>query len=96
MRWIHRVPGSAWSGCRTGSSRPTDSPKRWWWTNRPEFTSKALEVRAQRSGVKLHFITPGKPAENGYIASFNGGFQDERLNLHWFPNLADSRVMGDD
>ena len=38
--------------------------------NRPEFTSKALETWAQRCGIRLHFITPGKPTENGYIESF--------------------------
>ena len=43
--------------------------------NGPEFTSKALAAWAKRSGITLHFITPGKPAENGYIESFNGKFQ---------------------
>ena len=57
-----------------------------------EFTSKALEAWAKDSGIKLHFITPGKPTENGYIESFNGKFGDECLNRHWFLDLADSRV----
>ena len=64
--------------------------------NGPEFTSKALEAWAQRSGVRLHFTTPGKPTENGYIESFNGKFRDECLNRHWFLDLADSRVMIED
>ena len=37
-----------------------------------EFTSKALEDWAWRRGVKLDFIRPGKPMENGHIESFNG------------------------
>ena len=45
-------------------------------------------------------IAQGKPTENGYIESFtksfNGKFRDECLNLHWFQNLADSRVMIED
>ena len=64
--------------------------------NGPEFTSKALKAWAQRSGVRLHFITPGKPEENGYIESFNGKFRDECLNLHWFQDLADFRMMIED
>ena len=68
--------------------------------NGPEFTGKAMEAWAQRSGVRLHFITPGKPTENGYIESFtksfNGKFRDECLNLNWFLDLADSRVMIED
>ena len=61
--------------------------------NGPEFTSKAMEAWAQRSGVRMHFITPGKPKENGYIESFNGKLRDGGLNLHWFLDLADGRVM---
>ena len=64
--------------------------------NGPEFTSKALAAWARDSGVRLHFITPGKPTENGYIESFNGKFRDECLNRHWFLDLADSRVMIED
>ena len=65
-------------------------------SSEPEFTSKALAAWAERSGVRLHFITPGKPTENGYIESFNGKFRDECLNLNWFLDLADSRVMIED
>ena len=64
--------------------------------NGPEFTSKAMEAWAQGSGVRLHFITPGRPTENGYIESFNGKFRDECLNRHWFLDLADARVTIED
>ena len=57
----------------------------------PEFTSKALAAWAKDSGVRLHFITPGKPTENGYIESFNGKFRDECLNLNWFQDPAESK-----
>ena len=64
--------------------------------NGPELTIKALAAWAQRRGVRPHFITPGKPTENGYIESFNGKFRDECLNLNWFLDLADARVMIED
>ena len=64
--------------------------------NGPKFTSKVLAAWAERSGVRLHFITPGNPTENGYIESFHGKFRDECLNLHSFLSLDDSRVMIED
>lgn len=59
--------------------------------NGPEFTGKALDGWSYRTGVKLHFIRPGKPVENAYVESFNGRFRDECLNQHWFVSLADAR-----
>ena len=38
--------------------------------NGPEFTSKALFGWAQRMGVRLHFIQPGKPCQNAFVESF--------------------------
>ena len=44
-----------------------------------EFTPKALEAWAWERGVKLDFIHPEEPTENGYTESFNGRLHDERL-----------------
>lgn len=41
--------------------------------------------------MKLDFIHPGKPTENGYIESFNGRFRDECLNVQQFLSLDDAR-----
>src|SRR3990172_849335 len=60
--------------------------------NGPELTSRALDQWAYERGVKLHFIDPGKPQQNGFIESFNGRFRDECLNEHWFLSLADART----
>jgi putative transposase len=57
----------------------------------PEFTSQVLDRWAYRRGVKLHFIAPGKPAQNAYVESFNGKFRDECLNEHWFGDLEEAR-----
>ena len=56
-----------------------------------EFTSKALEAWAWERGVKLDFIHPGKPTENGFIESFNGRLRDECLNVQQFLSLDDAR-----
>jgi len=42
--------------------------------------------------VKLCFIRPGRPVENGFIESFNGRLRDECLNVEWFSSLADARA----
>ncbi len=59
--------------------------------NGTEFTSKALDQWAYANHVTLHFITPGRPMENGYIESFHGKFREECLNQHWFLTLDDAR-----
>jgi putative transposase len=59
--------------------------------NGPELTSRALDQWAYERGVRLHFIDPGKPHQNGYIESFNGKLRDECLNEHWFQTLAHAR-----
>ena len=59
--------------------------------NGTEFTSSAVDAWAYRQGVRLDFITKGKPTENGHIESFNGKFRDECLNENWFISLDDVR-----
>jgi len=64
--------------------------------NGPEFTSKALDSWAHRRGVKLEFIRPGKPMENGHIESFNGRLRDECLNAQTFRSLAEAKRIIED
>lgn len=59
--------------------------------NGPEFRSRALDAWAFERGVKLHFITPGKPTENPYIESFNDKFRNECLNDNSFFTLEHAR-----
>jgi putative transposase len=59
--------------------------------NGPEFTGKALDAWAHEHGVRLEFIRPGKPMDNGHMESFNGKLRDECLNQNAFLSLADAR-----
>ena len=59
--------------------------------NGPEFTSRAMDAWAFRSGVRQHFIEPGKPVQNAFVESFNGKCRDECLDPHWFSSLGDAR-----
>ena len=41
--------------------------------------------------MKLFFIDPGKPMQNGSIESFNGRFREECLDQSWFTSLPEAR-----
>lgn len=66
-------------------------PERIMTDNGPEFTSRAMDQWAHARDVKLQFIEPGRPMQNGYIESFNGKFRDECLNQYWFRNVEDAQ-----
>ncbi len=59
--------------------------------NGSEFRSRAFDSWAYARGVKLDFIQPGKPVQNGFIESFNGTLRGECLNLHWFLSIHDAK-----
>ena len=46
---------------------------------------------AHERGVKLDFITPGKPVQNAFGESFLGKFRNECLNQNLFHDLKDAR-----
>jgi len=64
--------------------------------NGPEFISNALDAWAYERGVKLHFIEPGKPVQNGFIESFNDKFRNECLNEHCFFTIDHARKLIED
>ena len=59
--------------------------------NGPEFISKALDGWAYRNKVKLDFIRPGKPTDNGHVESFNGKFRRECLSQNYFLDMAEAK-----
>lgn len=59
--------------------------------NGSEFAGQAMDAWAHQAGVRLDFIRPGRPVENGYIESFNGRLRDECLNAEVFFSLTDAR-----
>jgi putative transposase len=64
--------------------------------NGTELTSHAVLHWAQEKGVEWHYITPGKPRENGYTESLNGKIRDECLNENVFVSLAHARRLIED
>jgi len=59
--------------------------------NGSEFTGKVMDAWANRKGIKLHFIDPGRPMQNAFVESFNGKFRDECLDQYWFTDLSDAK-----
>ena len=64
--------------------------------NGPEFIAKALRMWLKREGVEVALIDPGKPWQNGMNESFNGRFRDECLNMEWFRDRAEAKVVIED
>jgi putative transposase len=61
--------------------------------NGPEFVSSTLTKWCAAQQIKLSYIQPGRPMQNGHVESFNGKLRDECLNLHWFVTLAQARAI---
>ena len=61
--------------------------------NGTELTSRAVLEWATKHRIQWHYITPGKPSENGFTESMNGKLRDECLNEHWFTSLAEAKAI---
>lgn len=61
--------------------------------NGPEFVAQAVQRWVQEQQVQTLYIAPGSPWQNAYGESFNGRLRDECLNLEWFRNLHEARVV---
>jgi putative transposase len=55
--------------------------------NGPENIAKNMKIWAKRHNIKLSYIQPGKPAQNGYIERFNRTYREEVLDMYLFRNL---------
>ena len=59
--------------------------------NGTELTSNAILQWQQDRAVEWHYISPGKPMQNGFFESFNGRLRDECLNEHPFSSDGQAR-----
>lgn len=59
--------------------------------NGTELTSRAILDWQNRTGVRWHYIAPGKPTQNAFVESFIGRLRDELLNETVFESLADAK-----
>jgi putative transposase len=61
--------------------------------NGPEFVSSAILRWLADERIDTAHIDPGKPWQNGTDESFNGRFREECLDLEWFRNREEARVL---
>jgi len=59
--------------------------------NGPEFIAAAIRRHAERVGLKMLYVEPGSPWQNGFAESFFSRLRDELLNVEEFENLAEAR-----
>ena len=53
----------------------------------PEFESNEFKSWAKEHHILIHFIQPGKPAQNGFIERFNRTYREDILDMNLFFNL---------
>lgn len=85
------LPSQAVTRVLDGIFLSRQRPERITLDNGPELTSRWFDQWADRNGIELDYIEPGKPVQNVVMESFNGRFRDECLNSHWFTSLTDAR-----
>jgi putative transposase len=61
--------------------------------NGTELTSNAIFAWCRDHKIDWHYITPGKPMQNGYVESFNGKMRDELLNETLFFSIDQARSI---
>lgn len=66
-----------WRGC----------PKEIRCDNGPEYISNKLQTWAQRKGITIRYIQPGKPQQNAYVERYNRTVRYEWLNQYLFESL---------
>jgi putative transposase len=85
------LPGQRLVGMLEGVARERGYPDLLVVDNGPELRGRDLDRWAHEHGVRLFFIDPGKPMQNGSIESFNGRFREECLDQSWFTSLSEAR-----
>lgn len=61
--------------------------------NGPEYTSKEFELWAIDQDIRIQYIQPGRPMQNGYIERFNGSYRREILDAYVFFDLWEVRQL---
>lgn len=59
--------------------------------NGPEYISSKLQTWARKRGIRLRYIQPGKPQQNGYIERYNRTVRYDWLNQYLFETLDEMR-----
>ena len=63
--------------------------------NGPEFISSLMSDWCADKQIKLVYIQPGKPMQNGYIERFNRSYREDVLDANLFENIVEARILSD-
>lgn len=63
--------------------------------NGPEFISHAFKQWCARNQIKIQFIQPGKPTQNGYIERFNRSYRGGVLDAYLFDSMQQVRQLSE-
>ncbi len=63
--------------------------------NGPEFINHTLEKFCKEQSIKLLFIKPGKPMQNGFVERLNRTFREDVLDAYLFHNLKQVRMQSE-
>jgi putative transposase len=63
--------------------------------NGPENISKIMVSWAKKHHVHIHYIQPGKPAQNAYIERFNRTYREEVLDMYLFRDIKEVQAITD-
>lgn len=61
--------------------------------NGPEFVAEAIKERLKEQGIRINYIEPGSPWENGHVESFHDKFRKGCLSREVFGTLLEARVI---
>jgi putative transposase len=61
--------------------------------NGPEFVAETVKEWAGQAAIRINYIEPGSPWENGHVESFHGKFRAGCLNREVFGNLLEAKVL---
>jgi putative transposase len=59
--------------------------------NGPEYTSAVLQGWAEKNGISLLYIQPGKPQQNAYVERYNRTVRHEWLDQNQFASIKEAQ-----
>jgi len=64
--------------------------------NGPEFLAEELVSWCNEQNIKLQYIQPGKPSQNGYAERFNRTYRTEVLDAYLFDDLDEVKELSEE
>jgi putative transposase len=64
--------------------------------NGPEFIAEVLKQWCDDNEIRLQFIQPGRPMQNGFVERFNRSYRQDVLDANLFANLTEVKMLSDE